>query len=141
MTVVTVTPDDSDEQLLLGLLNSTPLVAGVEHDELEDTLAWQEGHDDREALTEVRSALQSVVRGQKPPTALKPFLRGVRLTPAMTTSGIEWTLEGPTRALVPARAVQAAYVPARTTSATCSSSTGARPTPPAGARCRPAATA
>lgn len=116
MTTVTVTPATADEQLLLDLLNSTPLVGGTERDELDETIAWQQwraSHGDtaesegREALVSVRSALQAVVRNQQPTTALKPFLRGIRLKPAVSESGITWSLDSPSSGVVVARAVLA----------------------------------
>ncbi|GAA0583185.1 CGNR zinc finger domain-containing protein [Kribbella sandramycini] len=106
----------TDEELLLGLLNSTPLVAGRERDDLTATTAWQQWLSTRGDLTEpegrapltaVRAALQDVVRGDQPSSALTPFLRGIRSTPTLTPDGVEWTLTGPPRTLIPARAVLA----------------------------------
>ncbi|WP_405059330.1 CGNR zinc finger domain-containing protein [Kribbella sp. NBC_01505] len=112
MTMVTVTSVAADEELLLDLLNSTPMTRGVESDKLEQTIAWRTWLDTdgaeaegRQALTAVRSALQSVVRGDQTTTALEPFLRGIHVAPAVTDSGIEWSLEG--RTLLPARIVMA----------------------------------
>jgi predicted RNA-binding Zn ribbon-like protein len=87
----------ADEELLLDLLNSTPQVAGVERDLLEQTEAWAltRSRDGRQALAAVRSVLQDVVRGDEPPSALTPFLRDVRQVPAMTADGVTWTLEAP----------------------------------------------
>ncbi len=99
----------TDEHLLLDLLNSTPLIAGVEQDLLEQTEAWPEtsSRDGRQALRSVRSALQDVVRGDEPPSALTPFLRDVRQVPSMTTDGITWTLEAPAAHRTAIRAVLA----------------------------------
>jgi predicted RNA-binding Zn ribbon-like protein len=99
----------ADEQLLLDLLNSTPVVAGVEQDLLEETEAWAEapGPAGREALVAARSALQDVVRGDEPPSALAPFLRDVRQVPAMTADGVTWTLETPPAHRTATRAVLA----------------------------------
>ncbi|MEV6283496.1 CGNR zinc finger domain-containing protein [Kribbella sp. NPDC051770] len=97
----------TDEELLLELLNSTPLVAGVEHDLLEETELWASDPTGRKALAAVRSALQDVVRGEQAASALTPFLRGVRQVPAMTEDGIGWTLEGPAATRTAVRAVLA----------------------------------
>ncbi|GAB3831702.1 CGNR zinc finger domain-containing protein [Kribbella italica] len=99
----------TDEQLLLDLLNSTPLVAGVEQDRLKETAAWAEtpGRDGRRALVAVRSALQNVVRGEEAPSALTPFLRDVRQVPAMTPDGVTWTLEAPAAHRTAIRAILA----------------------------------
>ncbi|MGC4938203.1 CGNR zinc finger domain-containing protein [Kribbella sp. DT2] len=99
----------TDDQLLLDLLNSTPLMAGVEQDRLEETAAWAEalGADDRATLVAARSALQNVVRGEESPAALEPFLRGVRQVPAITADGVTWTLEAPPARRTAIRAVLA----------------------------------
>lgn len=116
MTTVTVTPATGNEHLLLDLLNSTPVVRGAERDDLDDTIAWQQWRADsedteetagREMLMAVRSALQAVVRGEQPATRLDPFLRGVRLTPAVTAAGVTWHLDCSSRRLGAARAVLA----------------------------------
>lgn len=109
--------DSTDEQLLLGLLNSTPRTSGVKHDLLEETVAWQSWlrSDDgsvtksagRQALAAARAALQEVVRGTKPASVLSPFLRGARWVPAMAETGIEWSMEAPRKHSVAIRAVLA----------------------------------
>jgi predicted RNA-binding Zn ribbon-like protein len=90
-----------DEALLLDLLNTTPVIDGVPHDELEDPAAaraWLNAHDialtngQLRELIDVRTALQAVVRGDRTPQALQPFLKGVGLSPTMTDSGIAWTM-------------------------------------------------
>jgi predicted RNA-binding Zn ribbon-like protein len=99
----------ADEELLLDLMNSTPLVAGVEQDSLKQTEAWAltRSRDGRQALQAVRSALQAVVRGDEPPTALTPFLEDVRQVPTMTADGVTWTLEAPAARRTAVRAVLA----------------------------------
>ncbi len=105
----------ADEQLLLGLLNSTPVVAGVERDELEETDAWRVWLEEaetpakgREVLSALRSVAQSVVRGQQPSTALAPFLADARYVPSMTADGVEWSLQsGSSPSTVVIRAVLA----------------------------------
>ncbi|WP_420108140.1 CGNR zinc finger domain-containing protein, partial [Mycolicibacter arupensis] len=99
MEIVAAGP--ADEALLLDLLNSTPVIEGVPHDELDEPAtaqAWLAAHDmalTGEALQElidVRDALQAVVRGDLAPQALQPFLTGVGLSPVMSDDGIVWTL-------------------------------------------------
>jgi predicted RNA-binding Zn ribbon-like protein len=116
MTVTTVTSAEEDERLLVDLLNSTPMDGDEVRDDLEATIAWREwvglrgdapAEDGQAVLASARKALQGVVRGTQAATSLRPFLRGVRLTPAITESGVEWSLDGSTRNLVAARAVLA----------------------------------
>jgi predicted RNA-binding Zn ribbon-like protein len=111
-----ITVDAADEHLLLDLLNSTPVIAGVERDRLDETEAWTSrarSDDDAteiegwNALLAVRSALQGIVRGDQPADVLAPFLRDVHSVPAMTSAGIEWTLHAPQEHGVAIRAVLA----------------------------------
>ncbi|OBG41179.1 MULTISPECIES: CGNR zinc finger domain-containing protein [Mycolicibacter] len=90
-----------DEALLLDLLNSTPVIDGVPHDEFDDQAsaqAWLTAHGialtggQLQELREVRDALQAVVRGELAPQTLQPFLHGVALFPVMSDDGIAWTL-------------------------------------------------
>jgi predicted RNA-binding Zn ribbon-like protein len=90
-----------DEALLLDLLNTTPVIDGVPHDELDDpptARAWLSSHDivlangQLRELIDVRTALQAVVRGDRTPQALQPFLKGVALSPTVTDGGIAWTM-------------------------------------------------
>jgi predicted RNA-binding Zn ribbon-like protein len=98
----------TDERFLLDLLNSTPLVAGVQQDHLEETEAWKASPDGRSALAAVRSALQDVVRGDQPTDVLAPFLRDVRQVPTLTADGtVAWTLEAPPELTSAARVVLA----------------------------------
>ena len=95
---VTVT----DEGFLLALLNSTPVIDGVPADDLADPArarAWlaSSGGLGTEAelrhVLQVRQALQAVVRGQQPPDALAPALRGVTSVPAIEDGRLAWTLD------------------------------------------------
>jgi predicted RNA-binding Zn ribbon-like protein len=87
----------ADETFLLDLLNSTPVVDGVERDELDDE--WLRAHDgtgsaaELAATREARAALQAVVRGAAPVDALAPLLAEVRRLPSVTADGVEWTVE------------------------------------------------
>jgi predicted RNA-binding Zn ribbon-like protein len=94
--------DQSDDDLLLDLLNSTPVVDGVPIDELADrdaSRAWLEAHggdgSTRELarVREVRTVLQSVVRGHESPAALAPLVHGVSYRPRATEAGLAWTLD------------------------------------------------
>ncbi len=91
----------SDENFLLALLNSTPVVDGVPADDFADTArarAWlaAAGGLGTEAelrhVLRVRQALQAVVRGQQPPAVLAPELRGVTSVPAIDDGPVSWTL-------------------------------------------------
>lgn len=102
-----------DEALLLDLLNTTPVIDGTATDLLPDlatAAAWLADHDvaatDDELadLVAARQELQAVVRGDRTPSALQPFLDSVRLHPVATESGIDWRLTDATGA---ARAVLA----------------------------------
>ena len=102
-------------------------------------------------MLRVRESLQAVVRGQQPAAVLAPELEDVISVPAIDDGRVGWTLSvAPDRELA-VRAVLAwdalarseprdGCARARTTSAACSSSTAARPTPPGGARWPSAAT-
>ena len=73
-----------DEEFLLAILNSTPVVDGVPTDEFSDTTrarAWLAGHGgtgselELKHLLRARQALQAVVRGEQPPAAARLRLR------------------------------------------------------------------
>jgi predicted RNA-binding Zn ribbon-like protein len=110
MDIVAAGP--GDEALLLDLLNSTPVIDGVARDELEGpgtAQAWLDSHDVGPAneqqlqdLIDIRTALQDVVRGDRTPQALAPFLTGVGLSPALSDEGLTWSLT--TRGTSPAAA-------------------------------------
>jgi predicted RNA-binding Zn ribbon-like protein len=90
-----------DEDFLLALLNSTPVVDGVPTDDLADPArarAWLAsaggtGTDEElRHVLQVRSALQAVVRGEQPPAVLAPFVRDVASVPDITDGQVAWTL-------------------------------------------------
>jgi predicted RNA-binding Zn ribbon-like protein len=106
----------SDEDFLLAVLNSTPVVDGVPTDEFADTVrarAWlaSAGGLGTEAelqhVLEARQALQAVVRGEQPPDVVAPALRGVTSFPAMMDGQITWTLSVPPERQLAVRAVLA----------------------------------
>jgi predicted RNA-binding Zn ribbon-like protein len=103
-----------DESLLLALLNTTPVIDGLATDRLADPARarrWlaragglgtdtELGH-----VLEARAALQLVVRGEQPPEALAPFLRGVALLPAVTDGEVTWAISVPPERELAVRAV------------------------------------
>jgi predicted RNA-binding Zn ribbon-like protein len=97
-----VVAGSADELFLLDLLNTTPVMDGVVHDQLADAATARHWMRDRgiaptkaqtAALVEVRSALQRVVRGEAKATVLKPFLAGVHLSPVAGSDGVDWRIE------------------------------------------------
>ena len=108
--------EPTDEDLLLDLLNTTPLVDGATRDEIADADAgrrWLAAHDrpstEEEwlALRRVRPVLQDVVRGDRGPAALAPFVAGVSYRPDMSDEGIAWRLDAPAGATTAAAVVLA----------------------------------
>jgi hypothetical protein len=99
----TVTAEE-DEDLLLGLLNSTPVADGRQLDLLSDDREardWARRHGgsgtpaEIEHLRQARDRLQEVVRGSTDPAALAPLLSAVRLRPEPTSHGVRWHLDVP----------------------------------------------
>jgi predicted RNA-binding Zn ribbon-like protein len=92
----------ASEDFLLALLNTTPVVDGTPADQLADPararswLAGQGGAGTGSELRQVRAArdvLQAVVRGERPPGELAPFLEGASLVPAMAGGRVSWSLD------------------------------------------------
>jgi predicted RNA-binding Zn ribbon-like protein len=93
---------DHDEAFLLELLNSTPIVDGAQQDRLtsvrdaRSVLRRWGGSGSVAEWQTVRSArelLQGVVRGEQAAIAFEPTLAGATYRPAVTTEGIDWTLD------------------------------------------------
>lgn len=102
----------TDEDLLLWVLNSTPMVDGLPTDRLADraALAVAGGAGTAAELAAVRDArdrLQAVVRGERPPESLAPLLDGVRRDPELDEHGLRWRLCAPADRLLAVRAVLA----------------------------------
>jgi predicted RNA-binding Zn ribbon-like protein len=106
----------SDEVFVLDLLNSTPIVDGVQQDALEserEGRAWLREHGgtgsaaEWQTAREVRDELQKVVRGQRKPRSLAPFLRQVSYLPSLADDGVNWRLAAPAGQAAAARAVLA----------------------------------
>jgi hypothetical protein len=104
-----------DHQLLLDVLNSTPVTDGVPTDALapgEAATAWlvQAGGEGTEAerrqVVKARQALQAVVRGDQPGSVLAPVLRGVHLIPTLEDR-VRWSLDAPPHRALAARLVLA----------------------------------
>jgi len=92
----------ADEELLLDLLNTTPVVDGVARDDLEDAKAarkWMREHGiapseaELAALIAARATLQAIVRGHQSPVTLDGLLNGVTLRPVATADGLRWRTE------------------------------------------------
>lgn len=124
-----------DEALLLDLLNTTPTVDGVQLDELGDLDAarrWLAEHgqavpasaldaaaattatasdaapgDEWRTLVDARAALQDVVRGDRPASALAPYLADVAYRADVTDEGVTWRLDAPKGRATAAKAVLA----------------------------------
>ena len=107
---------ETDETLLLDLLNTTPVVDGTQRDELADAEAgrrWLAEHgqeaSDREwrAVVTARDALQDVVRGEATADTLAPFVDGIGYRASLVGEGIAWSPDLPTGRSAAARAVLA----------------------------------
>ncbi|MFF0288704.1 CGNR zinc finger domain-containing protein [Streptomyces sp. NPDC005262] len=94
--------DREQQDALLELLNTTPVVNGVVQDQLADpeaAEAWQRAHggsgtaDEHRHLLQARDALQEVVRGSLPATSLAPVLEGVTSRPQVSSAGVSWDLD------------------------------------------------
>lgn len=90
----------TDDDFLLALLNSTPIIDGVPSDYLGDAgsaRAWLVGVGglgtdvELSHVLEARAALQGIVRGESSTSVLGPLLRGVSFVPVVD-EGITWAL-------------------------------------------------
>jgi predicted RNA-binding Zn ribbon-like protein len=108
--------DTTDEDFLLELLNTTPVVDGTQVDELDDPeegRRWLRAHggtgtaQELRHLLAARDALQGVVSGTREPGDLQKLLTGVARAPRVTAHGIDWVLEAPADRMPAARAVTA----------------------------------
>lgn len=105
-----------DEDLLLAVLNSAPVVKGVRTDQLEgpegDELVGRFGGlgtgVERSHLRGARDALHALLRAEADAAeALAPTLSEVALTPTATVGGIQWQLDAPDDRRLAARVVLA----------------------------------
>ncbi|MFD7286483.1 CGNR zinc finger domain-containing protein [Streptomyces sp. NPDC059863] len=96
--------DRTQEDTLLALLNTTPVVEGATRDALGTPSAgraWARRHggsgssEELGCLIAVRDALQEVVRGEREPACLGEFLEGVSSVPDLSDGTLEWSLRAP----------------------------------------------
>lgn len=96
--------DREQQDALLELLNTTPVVGGVVQDQLADPEAarlWQRVHggsgtpDEHQHLLQARDALQSVVRATRPAVSLAPLLKDVTSHPHLSPTGVSWEVDAP----------------------------------------------
>jgi predicted RNA-binding Zn ribbon-like protein len=96
--------DAQDETFLLELLNTTPVIDGVQRDELggpEAAAAWLATRGRSVTTAECRSLrtardrLQSVVRGDASPQSLAALLGPVTQRPTLDSDGVCWQLHVP----------------------------------------------
>ncbi|HEY0813747.1 MAG TPA: CGNR zinc finger domain-containing protein [Pseudonocardia sp.] len=94
--------DRKVEQVLLDLLNSTPVTATGQLDLLADPTAAADWVRTRGGagsphevshLRDVRDQLQAVVRGAEPVTSLASALSGVRMVPEVADDAMSWRLD------------------------------------------------
>lgn len=107
--------DADDEDLLLAVLNTTPVAAGVRRDELRgaDGLTWLVAHggvgarQERDSLVRARDLLQHAVRHEPDTEALARFLDGVAAVPVFEQRALTWARRWPTDRVLAARVVLA----------------------------------
>jgi predicted RNA-binding Zn ribbon-like protein len=108
--------DREQQDALLELLNSTPVVNGVVQDQLADPEAaksWQQIHggsgtvEELSSLAEARDALQDVVRGNRSATSLASLLEGVIARPHVSPAGVSWEVDVPAERRLAVEAVMA----------------------------------
>ena len=81
-------------EILLELLNTTPVVDGAPTDVLDD--GWLAARDagSLEDVRALREDLQGVVRGELDAEVLNPYLAAVRSVPTLGGGRLDWMLEG-----------------------------------------------
>ncbi|MCX5077582.1 CGNR zinc finger domain-containing protein [Streptomyces sp. NBC_00513] len=91
-----------DEELLLAVLNSAPVVDGLPTDALNEpgaadwlrALGGSGAKEERDRLRRVRDALHLLIRGTSADVgSLASALDGARLRPAVSPAGVSWQLE------------------------------------------------
>ncbi|MFE2642634.1 CGNR zinc finger domain-containing protein [Streptomyces nigra] len=96
--------DRAQEDMLLELLNTTPIVGGHVTDALAvpvEGRAWVRDHggtgtsEEVRTLMAARDALQDVVRGTREPACLEEFLEGASSVPRIRNGAVTWSLEVP----------------------------------------------
>ncbi|RPF21346.1 CGNR zinc finger domain-containing protein [Myceligenerans xiligouense] len=106
----------NDEDLLLDLLNTTPVVDGERTDVLTDPDAsqeWAAGHGgagsagESATLRRVRAAIQDVVRGVADAQTLEEHVERIELRPRLRDGVLGWELRVPADEALAARALLA----------------------------------
>ncbi|MDX6243269.1 MAG: hypothetical protein QOE76_992 [Frankiales bacterium] len=106
----------TDDELLLALLNSTPVEQGLPTDVLADVTtgcAWLADRGGIGSLIELRvtrtarDLLQAIVRGEAQVADVGLLLRGVRQEPVATADGLTWEVLAPEYRLLAVRAALA----------------------------------
>ena len=109
---------ERDEELLLAVLNSAPVVDGRPEDRLDGAAGRQLAREwggtgtaaELERLRRARDAIQAVVRGHAAPAAvaeLAAVVDGAVRTPRVTAEGVTWELRVPRDDRLPVDAVLA----------------------------------
>jgi predicted RNA-binding Zn ribbon-like protein len=107
---------ESEQALLLELLNSTPVVNGESTDLLageEQAREWIQRRGgtgspaEADELRRTRDRLQAVVRDTARPSALAAVVSEIRLVPSVTDEGLAWTLDVPQERRLAALAILA----------------------------------
>jgi predicted RNA-binding Zn ribbon-like protein len=88
-----------ESELLLELLNSSPIVDGTPTDELRGAGAdaWLRARDlpgTAKSARELRDAIAAVIRGQQSASTLQHYLDSVRQVPLVGDDGVQWRTTG-----------------------------------------------
>ncbi len=106
----------ADEDLLVDLLNTTPVVDGARTDELDDpkaARAWAKARggtgEPREiaGLRKLRTTLQDAIAKEAPPSDIDRQLAGITLRPSLDSGALQWHLDVPADERLGARALLA----------------------------------
>lgn len=105
-----------DEDLLMAVLNSAPILAGTRQEQLTGKAGAQLARnfggtgspEELATLVKVRDSLQQVIRGDDQDLAdLSRFTSDIVMTPTVTAAGIHWELGAPATLLLAARTLVA----------------------------------
>lgn len=105
-----------NENLLLAVLNSTPVVAGAPTDELTGArgrerlraLGGSGSADELEHVRVAREAIRGILHGRSDRVSeLESLLENVSMMPTVSTEGVAWTVRSPSSTELAARVVMA----------------------------------
>lgn len=104
-----------DDELLLAVLNTTPVHGIARQDQLQGApgLAWLVAHGgvgsttERDSIIETRDLLQHAIRGEPDAQALGRFLEGVAVVPVLEGRALVWDRRLPSGRELAARVVLA----------------------------------